>query len=67
MKLNDLTTKVNRFAILYSRLHIGWAQRFPEARRLSPEDIEALDMLQELAMTPNCGSTWISRRAMCRS
>jgi hypothetical protein len=36
-------------SVLYSRLHIGSAQRFPEARRLSAEDIEALDMLAELA------------------
>jgi Taurine catabolism dioxygenase TauD, TfdA family len=33
-------------------LHIGSAQRFPEARRLTPEDIEALDMLAELAGDP---------------
>jgi TfdA family taurine catabolism dioxygenase TauD len=39
-------------SVLYSRLHIGSAQRFPEARRLTPEDIEALDMLQELAGDP---------------
>jgi hypothetical protein len=39
-------------AVLYSRLHIGSAQRFPEARRLTPEDIEALDMLGELAADP---------------
>ena len=38
-----------RLSVLYSRLHIGSSQRFPEARRLSPEDIEALDMLGELA------------------
>src|ERR1700680_5207863 len=37
---------------LYSRLHIGSAQRFPEARRLTAEDIEALDMLGELAGDP---------------
>lgn len=36
-------------SVLYSRLHIGSSQRFPEARRLAPEDIEALDMLGELA------------------
>ena len=41
-----------RVSVLYSRLHIGSAQRFPEARRLTPEDIEALDMLQELAGDP---------------
>jgi Taurine catabolism dioxygenase TauD, TfdA family len=35
-----------------SRLHIGSAQRFPEARRLTPEDIEALEMLAELAGDP---------------
>jgi TfdA family taurine catabolism dioxygenase TauD len=36
-------------SVLYSRLHIGSSQRFPEARRLAPEDYEALDMLAELA------------------
>ena len=41
-----------RVSVLYSRLHIGSAQRFPEARRLTPEDVEALDMLQELARDP---------------
>src|SRR5271169_1320958 len=39
-------------SVLYSRLHIGSAQRFPEARRLTAEDIEALDMLSELAGDP---------------
>ena len=39
-------------SVLYSRLHIGSAQRFPEARRLSPEDYEALDRLAELAGDP---------------
>jgi hypothetical protein len=38
-----------RVSVLYSRLHIGSSQRFPDARRLAPEDIEALDMLGELA------------------
>jgi hypothetical protein len=38
--------------VLYSRLHIGSAQRFPEARRLTSDDIEALDMLAELAGDP---------------
>src|SRR5215471_9134480 len=41
-----------RVSVLYSRLHIGSSQRFPEARRLAPEDIEALDMLAELAGDP---------------
>jgi hypothetical protein len=41
-----------KLSVLYSRLHIGSAQRFPEARRLSPEDYEALDMLAELAGDP---------------
>lgn len=36
-------------SVLYSRGHIGWAQRFPEARRLTAEDIAALDMLNALA------------------
>src|SRR5207253_1844906 len=39
-------------SVLYSRLHIGSAQRFPEARRLTEADFEALDMLQELAADP---------------
>jgi hypothetical protein len=39
-------------SVLYSRLHIGSAQRFPEARRLTAEDVEALDMLAELAGDP---------------
>ena len=39
-------------SVLYSRLHIGSSQRFPEARRLTAEDIEALDMLADLAGDP---------------
>jgi hypothetical protein len=39
-------------SVLYSRLHIGSAQRFPEARRLTQEDIEALDMFGDLAGDP---------------
>jgi hypothetical protein len=39
-------------SVLYSRLHIGSAQRFPEARRLTADDIEALDMLASLAADP---------------
>ena len=39
-------------SVLYSRLHIGSAQRFPEARRLTEADFEALDMLADLAGDP---------------
>ena len=39
-------------SVLYSRQYIGSAQRFPEARRLAAEDIEALDMFAELANDP---------------
>jgi hypothetical protein len=39
-------------SVLYSRLHIGSSQRFPAARRLTHEDIEALDMLADLAGDP---------------
>jgi hypothetical protein len=39
-------------SVLYSRLHIGSAQRFPAARRLTDEDHAALDMLAELAGDP---------------
>ena len=41
-----------KVSVLYSRLHIGSSQRFPEARRLTPADIEALDMLAEVAGDP---------------
>ena len=41
-----------RLSVLYSRLHIGSSQRFPDARRLTAEDIEALDFLGELAGDP---------------
>jgi Taurine catabolism dioxygenase TauD, TfdA family len=41
-----------RLFVLYSRLHIASSQRFPDARRLTAEDIEALDMLGELAADP---------------
>lgn len=41
-----------KLSVLYSRLHIGSAQRFPAARRLTPEDYEALDMLAALAADP---------------
>jgi hypothetical protein len=40
-------------SVLYSRLHVGSAQRFPAARRLTPEDYEALDMLAALAGNPS--------------
>lgn len=36
-------------SVLYSRPYITSGQRFAEARRLSPEDIEALDMFDALA------------------
>jgi hypothetical protein len=41
-----------RVSVLYSRLHIGSSQRFPEAQRLATEDWEALDMFGELAGDP---------------
>src|SRR5712671_621689 len=43
---------VGQLSVLYSRLHINSAQRFPEARRLMPEDIEALEMFGDLANDP---------------
>ncbi len=36
-------------SVLYSRPYIHSGQRFPEARRLEPEEIEALDLFDELA------------------
>jgi hypothetical protein len=40
---------------LYSRQHIASAQRFPDARRLTDADFEALDMLADLAADPELG------------
>src|SRR5204863_140725 len=37
---------------IYSRQYIGSAQRFPEARRLTADDIEALNLFAELANDP---------------
>jgi hypothetical protein len=39
-------------SVLYSRLHIGSSQRFPDAPRLSDEDFEALDLFGTLAGDP---------------
>jgi hypothetical protein len=40
-------------SVLYSRLHIGSSQRFPDARRLTDADFEALAMLADLAADPD--------------
>ena len=39
-------------SVLYSRQHIGSAQRFPDARRLTAEDMEAMEMISDLAADP---------------
>ena len=36
-------------SVIYARRYIDSAQRFPEARRLTPEDIAALDLFDDLA------------------
>jgi hypothetical protein len=36
-------------SVIYSRTYINSGQRFAEARRLEPEDIEALDLFDDLA------------------
>ena len=36
-------------SVLYSRPYINSGQRFPDARRLAPEDVEALDMFDDFA------------------
>ena len=38
--------------MIYSRQYIRSSQRFPDARRLTPEDLEALDMFDALAKDP---------------
>jgi hypothetical protein len=40
-------------SVLYSRLHLGSSQRFPDARRLTDADFEALAMLADLAADPD--------------
>jgi hypothetical protein len=40
-------------SVLYSRPYIHSSQRFPEARRLQPEDVEALDLFDALANDPD--------------
>jgi hypothetical protein len=44
-------------SVLYSRLRIGSAQRFPEARRLTAEDIMRSICWPSWQATQNCGST----------
>jgi hypothetical protein len=41
-----------RLTVFYQRQYFDSAQRFPEARRLGPEDVEALDLFDELANDP---------------
>src|SRR5262249_11474515 len=42
----------DRLSVMYARLQIISAQRFPEARRLTEADIEALDLFDDLANDP---------------
>src|SRR3546814_21149018 len=39
-------------SVIYARRYIDSAQRFPDARRLTPEDVEALDYFDSLANDP---------------
>jgi hypothetical protein len=59
--LDSFPEKPNEHAgyvsVLYSRLHIGSAQRFPEARRLTAEDIMRSICWPSWQATQNCGST----------
>ncbi len=42
-----------RLTVFYQRQYIDSAQRFPEAMRLTPEHVEALDYFDELANDPD--------------
>ena len=42
-----------RLTVFYQRQYIDSAQRFPEALRLTPEHVEALDYFDELANDPD--------------
>jgi len=40
-------------AVFYKRQYVNSAQRFPDAMRLTPEHVEALDYFDELANDPD--------------
>lgn len=53
MTIPVLNWHQGRLTVFYQRQYIDSAQRFPEAMRLSPAHIEALDMFDSLANDPD--------------
>jgi hypothetical protein len=53
MTIPPLSWHDGRLTVFYQRQYIDSAQRFPEAMRLTPEHIEALDYFDELANDPD--------------
>lgn len=52
MTIPPLSWHKGKLTVFYQRQYIDSAQRFPEAMRLSPEHVEALDMFDALADDP---------------
>ena len=53
MTIPPLSWHDGRLTVFYQRQYIDSAQRFPDAMRLTPEHIEALDYFDELANDPD--------------
>jgi hypothetical protein len=53
MTIPPLSWHDGRLTVFYQRQYIDSAQRFPEAMRLTPEHIEALDYFDDLANDPD--------------
>ena len=52
MTIPPLTWHDGRLTVFYQRQYIGSAQRFPDAMRLTPGHVSALDMFDALANDP---------------
>ena len=53
MTIPPLNWHTGKLTVFYQRQYIDSAQRFPEAMRLTPAHVEALDMFDELANDPS--------------
>jgi hypothetical protein len=53
MTIPPLNWHDGKLTVFYQRQYIDSAQRFPEAMRLTPEHVEALDLFDTLANDPN--------------
>ena len=53
MTIPPLSGHDGKLTVFYQRQYIDSAQRFPAALRLTPEDVEALDMFDAIANAPD--------------